>query len=249
MKPTRFLPLALIGAGLALAAWGYAPGNNSEFNITDTDTVPRERKVRDLDDVIRELDEAELDPAVAPVAGVGAPVAAAPAACHNVYAYLAGTTLERDRTFTVRGACTRHEPAGYRPGERQWAFTMREFVFAGDPAGADRFLADGVERVHSLAVALGLPCELRGATDAFFVTTAGAQAAYQAVTGAKHELVATLPGGRELAVASWNRHRRHFADAFALAGPGGAAAHTACIGFGLERWATWLVGWLGGGNG
>lgn len=181
----------------------------------------------------------------APSAVAPAPVAATPAACHNVYAYLAGTAVDRDRAFTVRGACARHEPAGYRPGERQWAFTMREFVFAGDPAGADRFLDDGVERVRSLAVLLDLPCELRGATDAFFVTTAGAQAAYQAVTGAKQELVAMLPGGRDLAVASWNRHRRHFADAFALAGPGGAPVHTACIGFGLERWATWLVGWLG----
>ena len=39
------------------------------------------------------------------------------------------------------------------------------------------------------------------------------------------------------AVCSFNLHETHFGDAFGIRTPDGAAAHTACLGFGLERCA------------
>jgi seryl-tRNA synthetase len=36
-------------------------------------------------------------------------------------------------------------------------------------------------------------------------------------------------------VASFNYHREHFSSIFELLQPNGELAHTACVGFGLER--------------
>ena len=37
------------------------------------------------------------------------------------------------------------------------------------------------------------------------------------------------------AVASFNYHREHFSSVYELRQPNGEQAHTACVGFGLER--------------
>ena len=41
--------------------------------------------------------------------------------------------------------------------------------------------------------------------------------------------------GRDLAAASFNYHQGFFGERFAIRIPEGAA-HSACVGFGLERW-------------
>jgi seryl-tRNA synthetase len=51
----------------------------------------------------------------------------------------------------------------------------------------------------------------------------------------KYELVAEVATAEPRAISSANYHEAHFGETFALRLNDGSAAHTACIGFGLER--------------
>ena len=52
----------------------------------------------------------------------------------------------------------------------------------------------------------------------------------------KYELVVPITSSeRPTAVASANWHQDHFGDLFAIRDDQGQTAHTACVGFGLER--------------
>ena len=44
-----------------------------------------------------------------------------------------------------------------------------------------------------------------------------------------------IAGPEPTAVASFNYHQDHFAATYGIVIEGGEAAHTACLGFGLER--------------
>src|SRR5207302_9905607 len=88
---------------------------------------------------------------------------------------------------------------------------------------------------------LGLAYEITGATDPFFVDTYAAQAAYQQGFDLKFELLLPLPySGTKLAAGSINDHQDLFGRSFCIEA-GGEAAHTACVGFGLERVALGFV--------
>ena len=53
----------------------------------------------------------------------------------------------------------------------------------------------------------------------------------------KHELrFVDVDRGVDLAIASFNRHRTFFGDAFNISLAEGGAASTGCFAFGLERW-------------
>jgi seryl-tRNA synthetase len=59
-----------------------------------------------------------------------------PAACHPVYPLCTDGPLPAGgRRFEVHGWCFRHEPSP--DPARMMAFRMHEFVYVGDPAGAD----------------------------------------------------------------------------------------------------------------
>ncbi|MGA3149932.1 MAG: hypothetical protein ABSF33_21035, partial [Acidimicrobiales bacterium] len=59
-----------------------------------------------------------------------------PAACHPVYPLCTDGPLPAEgRRFEVHGWCFRHEPSP--DPARMMAFRMHEFVYVGDPAGAD----------------------------------------------------------------------------------------------------------------
>lgn len=178
------------------------------------------------------------------IAEVGLP----PAVCHNVYAYLADTRLDADSVFSVRGSCARYEPSGFSPGRRLWSFTMREFVFAGTEPGAASFADRTLQRLAAVAEKLEAPVYLAPASDPFFLTRAPTQTAFQVSTKSKYELVGVLPGGDSLALASLNIHRRHFSNAFNFYASDQAPAHTVCVGFGLERWAYWLLSYFDARN-
>ena len=48
-------------------------------------------------------------------------------------------------------------------------------------------------------------------------------------------LVPVISEENPTALCSFNYHQDKFGDAFAIRTPDGATAHTACLGFGLER--------------
>jgi hypothetical protein len=174
-----------------------------------------------------------------------APVALPPAACHHVYAYLADQVAGDPVVYGLRACCARHEPAGFGP-YRLWSFQQREFVHVGTAEGARRFVAEVLALLSDVvATSSPLRCRLASASDPFFVARAAAGATFQSFAGTKHELLAVTPGGDEVALGSVNLHRSYFGRRFGIRTAAGDPVHTACAGFGLERMAAVLAGWLG----
>ncbi|MFF3595715.1 class-II aminoacyl-tRNA synthetase family protein [Kitasatospora indigofera] len=164
----------------------------------------------------------------------------APAVCLHLFAALADRPLPAPVRATARAGCARRELPSAASATRLTAFTMREIVYVGDAAGARAFRDDMLERLESLARAVGLPCRLETANDPFFTPDRVDYLAFQSAYEVKHELRARLPhGAPDVAVASVNLHQQHFGTGFGIDGPDGAA-YSACIGFGLERWAHWI---------
>ncbi len=164
-----------------------------------------------------------------------AETALVPAVCHPLYERLRGTLPEGGRTFDLTGFCFRHEPS--RDPMRLQVFRMQEFVFAGDAAAARSFRDDMCQRQIAGLRLLGLDAQLVAANDPFFGRTGRFLARNQIADEAKLEVVVKIYGDLDegTAVASANQHGDHFGTAFDIKNPGGTPAHSACLGWGLER--------------
>lgn len=161
-----------------------------------------------------------------------------PAVCYHAYAQLAGRTLDRGKTLTARGHCFRNEEAAdLMPGRRQIEFEMRELILVGTPDWIEERLLVLKPGVEALAERLGLDAAWQPANDPFFLPRAHGKAHMQRLLGTKIELC--LPDG--LAVASINRHRAFFGERFDIFTRGGERAHSACVAFGLDRWAAHIA--------
>jgi seryl-tRNA synthetase len=161
-------------------------------------------------------------------------VALCSAGCHPIYPLLASSTIGAGgQRVEVQTWCFRHEPSP--DPARMQSFRQHEFVYLGTPDGAvahrDRWLEQG----QALLRALGLEVEAVVANDPFFGRTGRLLAANQRTKELKYELVAPISSPTPGAISSANYHEDHFGEAFAIRDAGGGAAHTACIGFGLER--------------
>jgi hypothetical protein len=158
-----------------------------------------------------------------------------PAVCYHVYPHWAGDALATHRIATARGRCFRHEDE-FVPGRRQLEFEMREIVLCGSPDWIEARVAEARRRIAVLAAELGFSGEWEAAVDPFFLPAAQGKAYIQRLQETKHEFVVRNP--EPLAVASINRHGTFFAGRFQLSLASGEPAHTACIAFGLDRWAS-----------
>ncbi|MBB6048291.1 amino acid--[acyl-carrier-protein] ligase [Armatimonas rosea] len=157
-------------------------------------------------------------------------VVLAPAACYYVYPYLTGTLPQAGKTTDIENWCYRHEPS-LNP-MRMRAFRMREFVHAGTPEQALGFRDSWIERAQAFLARLGLSATVAPADDPFF----GAGERLMAAQTLKFELLIPIVSDtRPTAVMSSNYHKDHFGHLFDIRTPDGAAAHTTCIGFGMER--------------
>ncbi|MEU9094400.1 hypothetical protein ACIOEW_38350 [Streptomyces sp. NPDC087901] len=198
---------------------------------------------------LRALDRLAQAPDVVAAAAelTPAPVALAPAVCMNLFAGLADGTLPAPITLTARGMCGRYEAGAQAVATRLWSFDMRELVFVGDAAGAKSFRDTMLNAVADLARDVGLPSTLTTASDPFFTSERADLLGYQSALSLKHELRG-LPadGSSAVAVTSVNLHKQHFGVEFGITLPDGTPAHSACVGFGLDRWAEWIHGHLGG---
>ena len=171
-------------------------------------------------------------------------VCASPTVCMPMYAALADQPLPRQVVRTARSMCTRHEATN--GPTRLWSFTMREIVYVGDRDGALDFRRRALDVTAELARSLGLPARLTAASDPFFTAARPDLVTYQRFQSLKHELVARVPGVQTpVAVASVNLHEQHFGRGFGITAPGGGPAWSACVGYGLERWAQWLHPYVG----
>lgn len=157
-----------------------------------------------------------------------------PAVCYHTYASLEGRTVDPGIIVTARGHCFRSEdPAALAPGRRQIEFQMREIVFVGEPSWIEEHLHRFQPEVEALARAHGLDGAWCAASDPFFLPRARGKAQMQRLLGTKIEWC--LPDG--LAIASINRHGAFFGERFHIRATEGATAHSACVAFGLDRWA------------
>jgi seryl-tRNA synthetase len=163
------------------------------------------------------------------------------AACHPCYATLPTAVPEAGELLDVYGFCFRHEPA-VDPARMQ-AFRMHEYVVVGSPAQAQQHRDTWVERGLAVLAELGLTAVSTPANDPFFGRMGKMLAANQRDDELKMELIVRLYGDLDdgTAVVSANCHRDHFGATFGLRTADGAPAHSACVGFGMERIALALI--------
>jgi len=157
-----------------------------------------------------------------------------PAVCHQLYPTMAGTVPDDGALFHLQGWCFRHEPSP--DPARMQAFRMHEIVTAGTPEQAVAFRDRWVDRGLDVLRSLGLEVEAVVANDPFFGRVGQMLAANQREEALKYELVAEVADAtKPTAIFSANYHQDHFGAPFGITTPDGAVAHSACVGFGLER--------------
>ena len=161
-------------------------------------------------------------------------VVLAPAACYPVYPTIAGTLPPEGRLVDITNYCFRHEPSP--DPARMQMFRVHEYVRAGDPemvtAWRGMWLARGIE----LLTSLGLPAVAVTASDPFFGRGGRLLAINQKDQQLKFEVVVPICSTEKpTAVVSFNYHQDHFGSLFGIRTHTGQTAHTACLGFGLER--------------
>ncbi|MGN6205854.1 amino acid--[acyl-carrier-protein] ligase [Humibacter sp.] len=167
-------------------------------------------------------------------------VALSSAACHPLYATLAGTLPAGGSHYEVQGYCFRHEPS--IDPVRMQSFRQHEFVYVGEPESARSHRDAWLERGAELLESLGLDVRVEEANDPFFGRAGRMLAANQRATALKFEITAPVSSDvARTAIASANCHESHFGETFGIRTADGIAAHSACIGFGLERIALALV--------
>ena len=163
------------------------------------------------------------------------------AACHPSYATLPSALGPAGELLDVYGYCFRHEPA-IDPARMQ-AFRMHEIVCAGTPKQALDHRDSWVQHGLDVLSEFELSAVAVAANDPFFGRAGRLLAAGQREESLKTELVVKFYGGLDdgTAIASANCHGDHFGVTFGLSTSDGTVAHSACVGFGMERIALALL--------
>ena len=157
-----------------------------------------------------------------------------PAACYPVYPSFTGTVPREGRLVTMLNWVYRHEPSP--EPTRMQAFRVREFVRCGTQDQVTAWRDMWLKRGLALLESLELPVQADVASDPFFGKGGKMLAASQKEQKLKFEvLVPVISKDNPTACCSFNYHEGKFTEAFDIALPGGETAHTACLGFGLER--------------
>lgn len=159
-----------------------------------------------------------------------------PAACYPVYPAIAarGPLPDGGLTVDLGGSYVfRNEPS-LDPARLQM-FHQREMVRLGAPDEVSDWRDAWSQHAVDVLQALGLEAGADVASDPFFGRSGRMLARSQRAQALKLEVTVPISGDEPTAVASFNYHRDHFSAVFDLRLADGEAAHTACVGFGLER--------------
>ncbi len=157
-----------------------------------------------------------------------------PAACYPLYPTATGVLPENGRTVDMSSYVFRHEPSD--DPARMQMFRMREFVRLGTPSEAlahrDYWLNRGLEVFEMI----GLNGTAVVANDPFFGRGGRMMKATQKEQELKYEIVVPICSEEKpTAILSSNYHLDHFSLPFDIKTSDGQLAHSACVGFGLER--------------
>ena len=162
-----------------------------------------------------------------------------PAVCYPAYERLADSQLDGCVTMTSAGRCFRNDPID---GRHLWEFTVREIIFLGCSEFVRARRQEWLDLATRWVRELGLDASCELATDPFF---SGAEnrgrKMLQRVKELKYELRVSDLAGRPGAIASFNLHEQFFGNRFNITLRNGEPAFSACVGFGLERWAMALL--------
>lgn len=161
---------------------------------------------------------------------------AVPAACYPLYPTLAarGPLPKAGALVDVFSWCFRHEPS-LEPTRMQY-FRMREFVRAGSPDQVTEFREAWIKRGQKLVEVLQLPLKVDVANDPFFGRAGKMLVNNQRQQNLKFELLVPVTSeDQPTACLSFNYHQDKFGISFKLSQADGSVAHTACVGFGIER--------------
>jgi len=158
-----------------------------------------------------------------------------PAACYPLYPTAADTVLpEEGRLVDLRTFVFRHEPSP--DPARMQIFRQREYVRLGTAEQTLEHRNYWLNKGQEMLSAIGLVVSSELANDPFFGRGGRVMAATQQEQELKFEIVAEIASGEKLtAISSSNCHLDHFGSEFNIRTQDGNFAHSACIGFGLER--------------
>ena len=159
-----------------------------------------------------------------------------PAACYPLYPMVAkrGALPDNGVVFDVQSYCFRHEPS--KEPTRMQMFRMREFVRVGTPDQVVEFRQGWLERGQKMIGELQLPLAIDVANDPFFGRAGRVMASSQRDLGLKFELLVPVNSEESpTACLSFNYHQDHFGSTWGIRTAADETAHTACVGFGMER--------------
>ncbi len=163
-------------------------------------------------------------------------VVLAPAACYPLYPTVArrGALPDEGRLYDLQSYCFRREPS--KDPARMQMFRMREYVRIGSPEQVTTFRQTWLDRGRALVGKLGLPFEVDVANDPFFGRAGRMLANNQRDQRLKFELLVPIESvEKPTACLSFNYHQDHFGTLWGIKTATGDIAHTACVGFGMER--------------
>ncbi|WHA41520.1 amino acid--[acyl-carrier-protein] ligase [Agrobacterium larrymoorei] len=159
-----------------------------------------------------------------------------PAACYPLYPTIAkrGNLPENGGLYDIQSYCFRHEPS--KDPARQQLFRMREYVRMGTESDVTEFRQIWMDRGVEMMEKLGLEVKIDIANDPFFGRAGRMLVNNQRDQNLKFELLIPVTSTTNLtACMSFNYHQDSFGTKWGLNLADGEVAHTACVGFGLER--------------
>lgn len=159
-----------------------------------------------------------------------------PAACYPLYPTVArrGPVPAKGALYDLQSYCFRHEPS--QDPARQQLFRMREYVCMGTEKHVTDFRQSWMDRGVTMMKEVGLDVAIDVANDPFFGRAGKMLANNQRDQNLKFELLIPITSvAKPTACMSFNYHQDAFGTKWGLAMEDGSVAHTACVGFGLER--------------
>jgi len=163
-------------------------------------------------------------------------VACVPAACYPIYPTVSarGPVGPKGHLVDVYSWCFRHEPS-LEPTRMQF-FRMREYVRIGTPDQVQDFRESWLKRGQALMESLKLPLKIDVANDPFFGRAGRMLVNNQRDQTLKFELLVPVTSETSpTACLSFNYHQDKFGNTFKMNLASGEVAHSACVGFGIER--------------